>query len=149
MPQQHVTEPDEANVPPYEGRSTGTGDLSDQLRGTVERQMADTKKGRPGTTASPGDESPVRPDEVVSGSAGDGDQSATNADASTPLGVGTSTTRRAEDVVDEDGKDGRYDTGIQGESKRPVGKSTASDSTGIDPQEPTGGPTMPVSGSSS
>ena len=144
MPQQHVTEPDPAAVPPYEGRSKGKGDLSDELTGTVERQLAETKTGRPGATASPADEQPVRPGEVASGSAGAGQQSATDTQATTPHGVGTSTTRRGEDVVREDGKDGRYDTGTQGESQRPTGRSTARDSTGVDPQEPNG-PTTPVS----
>jgi len=149
MPQEHVTEPDPANVPPYEGRTKGRGtdDISGDLTGTVERQLAETKTGNPGATSSPAEESPVRAEEVASGSGGAGDQTATSTDASTPLGVGTSTTRRGEDVVEEDGEDGRFRTGTQGESQRPVGKSTAKDSTGIDPQEPDG-PAMPASGSS-
>ncbi|HEX3621639.1 MAG TPA: hypothetical protein VHT97_04915 [Acidimicrobiales bacterium] len=147
MPQQNVTEPDPSNVPPYEGRSTGEGELSEELRGTVDRQLADTKTGRPGATASPANESPVDAGEVRSGSAGAGASTATDTQATTPLGVGTSTTRRGEDVVDEEGEDGRHRTGTQGESQRPVGESTARDSTGIDPQEPSG-PTMPASGSS-
>lgn len=151
MSKQHVTEPDQRNIPPYEGRSTGAGDgeTAQELRRTVERQLADTKTGRPGATASPAEESPVRPDEVASGAAGAGEQSATDPHATTPGGVGTSTTRRGEDVVKEDGKNGRYDTGTQGESQRPTGSSTARDSTGIDPQEPGDGPTMPFGGSSS
>ena len=151
MPQQNVTEPDQSNVPPYDGRSTGTGDddISRDLRGTVERQLSDTKTGRPGATTSPAQESPVRPDEVARGAAGAGEQTATDPHATTPRGVGTSTTRRGEDVVKEEGKDGRYDTGTKDESQRPTGSSTARDSTGIDPQEPGDGPTMPASGSSS
>ncbi len=51
--------------------------------------------------------------------------------------VGESTTRRGEDVADEEGKEpGRYDGAPQGESQRPTGSSTARDSTGVDPQEP-------------
>lgn len=149
MPQEHVTEPDPANVPPYEGRSKGRGsdDISEELTGTVERQLTETKTGRPGATASPAAESPVRSEEVATGSGGAGDQTAFNAEASTPLDVGTSTTRRGEDVVEDDGEDGRFRTGTQGESQRPVGESTAKDSTGIDPQEPDGS-TMPAGGSS-
>jgi hypothetical protein len=50
---------------------------------------------------------------------------------------GNSTTRRGEDVVEDEGKEaGREDSGTQGESERPVGTSTARDATGIDPQEP-------------
>jgi hypothetical protein len=151
MPQQNVTEPDPESVPPYEGRTTGRddSDVSEDLTGTVERQMAETKTGRPGATASPADENPVGADEVAKGSTGAGEQSATDTGATTPLGVGTSTTRRGEDVVGEDGEDGRHRTGTQGETQRPVGESTARDSTGIDPQEPAGGPTTPASGSSS
>jgi hypothetical protein len=141
-------EPDPTNVPPYEGRTTGQrDDLSDDLRGTVERQLDETKKGNPGATSSPAVESPVGAGEVAHGSAGAGEQTATRADAATPGGVGTSTTRRSEDVVGEDGESGRHRTGTQGESERPVGESTARDSTGIDPQEPSGA-TMPASGSS-
>jgi len=51
--------------------------------------------------------------------------------------VGESTTRRGEDVADEEGKEpGRYSGPPQGESQRPTGGSTARDSTGVDPQEP-------------
>jgi len=141
--------PDPENVPPYEGRSKGRSDeLGDELAGTVERQLEDTKTGNPGATASPAVESPVQGGEVAGGSAGAGDQTATRADAASPKDVGTSTTRRGEDVVEEDGEDGRYRTGTQGETQRPVGESSARDSTGIDPQDPSG-PTMPASGSSS
>ena len=141
-------EPDPTNVPPYEGRTTGQrDDLSDDLRGTVERQLDETKTGNPGATSSPAVESPVGAGEVASGSVGAGDQTATRADAATPGDVGTSTTRRGEDVVGEDGQDGRQRTGTPGESQRPVGESTPRDSTGIDPQEPSGA-TMPASGSS-
>jgi hypothetical protein len=55
----------------------------------------------------------------------------------TPAGAGQSSTRRGEDVASEDGKEpGRYDTGTQGESDRPVGESDARDVTGVDPQDP-------------
>jgi hypothetical protein len=137
------------NAPPYEGRTTGSSEdqASEELTGTVERQLAETKAGRPGATASPAVEQPVGAGEVAAGAAGAGEQTATRADAATPQGVGTSTTRRGEDVVTDDGEDGRHRTGTQGQSGRPVGTSTARDSTGIDPQEPSGA-TMPASGSS-
>jgi hypothetical protein len=55
----------------------------------------------------------------------------------TPEGVGQSTTRRGEDVSDQEGKEpGRYDSGTQGQSERPTGGSTQRDSTGVDPQDP-------------
>jgi hypothetical protein len=54
-----------------------------------------------------------------------------------PEGTGQSSTRRAETVSAQEGKEaGRRDTGTQGESQRPTGTSTARDSTGVDPQEP-------------
>lgn len=141
-------EPDPTNVPPYEGRTTGDRDeIGEELRGTVERQLDETKTGNPGATASPAVESPVGAGEVATGSAGAGDQTATRADAATPGDVGTSTTRRGEDIVEEEGEDGRHRTGTQGESQRPVGESTPRDSTSIDPQE-SSGPTTPVGGSS-
>lgn len=151
MPQQNVTDPDPANVPPYEGRTKGRSDdeISEALTGTVDRQLDRTKTGRPGATASPADESPVRPDEVASGAAGAGESTATDPHATTAHGVGTSMTRGGEDVAKEEGGSGRRTTGTKDESQRPVGESTARDSTGIDPQEPKGGPTMPASGSSS
>lgn len=150
MPQQDVTQPDPQTVPPYDGRTTGNRDdeVSRDLAGTVERQLEETKTGRPGATASPAEESPVRSGEVARGAAGAGDQTATDTSATTPLGVGSSMTRRGEDVVSEDGEQGRHTTGTQGRSQRPVGESTSRDSTGIDPQEPGSGPTTPAGGSS-
>jgi hypothetical protein len=149
MPQIDVNQPDPDLVPPYDGRTTGFSDdeTSDALEGTVERQLSDTKTGNPGATSSPAQESPVQSDEVARGAGGAGDQTATSTDASTPLGVGTSTTRRGEDVVEDEGEDGRHETGTQGQSQRPVGTSDSRDSTSIDPQD-SSGPTMPVSGSS-
>jgi hypothetical protein len=55
----------------------------------------------------------------------------------TPDGVEESKARRGEDMVEEEGKEpGCYDSGTQGKSERPVGGSTARDSTGVNPQEP-------------
>ena len=128
-------EPDPTNVPPYEGRTTGQRDeISDDLRGTVERQLDETKKGNPGATSSPAVESPVGAGEVSRDAAGAGDQTATSTDASTPLGVGTSTTRRGEVVTEEEQEAGRHRAGTQGPTDRPVGTSTSRDTTGVDPQ---------------
>jgi hypothetical protein len=149
MPQIDVTQPDPDLVPPYDGRTTGSndGEVSDDLTGTVERQLEETKSGRPGATSSPAQESPVGAGEVSGGAAGTGDQTATSTDASTPLGVGASMTRSGEDVVEEEGEDGRQTTGTQGQTQRPVGTSTPRDSTSIDPQD-SSGPNMPIGGSS-
>ena len=54
-----------------------------------------------------------------------------------PEGVGESVGHRGEKVIEEEGKEaGRYDMGTQGPTNRPVGGSTARDSTGVDPQGP-------------
>lgn len=53
-----------------------------------------------------------------------------------PDDVGDSTTRRGEDVESDVGREaGRHQAGTQGETDRPVGTSTARDTTGVDPQE--------------
>jgi hypothetical protein len=53
-----------------------------------------------------------------------------------PQGVGDSVSRRGEDMVRDEGKEpGRHDTGAQGESERPTGRSTARDATSVDPQD--------------
>jgi hypothetical protein len=67
-------------------------------------------------------------------------------DQESPKGVGESVSRRGEDIVEDEGKEpGRVDLGTKGASERPVGTSTARDSTGVDPQEPiTGGPAQPT-----
>lgn len=56
-----------------------------------------------------------------------------------PDQVGVSQTRRAEDMIDDKGKEpGRYDVEDQdrGGDEVPAGRSTMRDSTGVDPQEP-------------
>jgi hypothetical protein len=60
----------------------------------------------------------------------------TDTEAQTPLGVGESTTRRGEDVGDQEPEEGREDRGTKGESERPYGTSSAAPATGVDPQEP-------------
>ena len=61
----------------------------------------------------------------------------TDMNPGTPHGVGESTSRRGEDIRDEDGVEaGRQpEVGTSG-ADRPYGKSTARDATGIDPQDP-------------
>ena len=113
-------------IPPYEGR-TGPGNrnkVSDQLRGVVEDVMHETHgPGRPGATTSPVEERPVRPGEV------------TNQVPPDPHGVGTSQTRRGEDVRDELGEEpGRRTLGTKGKSERPYGTSDQRFGTGVDPQ---------------
>jgi hypothetical protein len=111
-------------VPPYEGRTSGAETPADNARReSVERMLSETKDANAGVTESPADEQPARDDEVTS----DAPKSA--------AGVGESSSRRGEDIVDEDGKEaGRRDSGTKSASERPVGVSDARDSTGVDPQ---------------
>ncbi len=121
-------------VPPYEDRTSGEASASkDERAQSVERQLADSKTGREGETASPADEQPVGDDEV------------TDEEPESALGVGVSTTRRGEEIGDDDADEaGRDDAGTRGESDRPVGKSDERDSTSVDPQESQGdAPTAP------
>jgi hypothetical protein len=53
-----------------------------------------------------------------------------------PETSGESTTRRGEEIARDEKEAGRHDTGKQGASERPAGKSTARDRTGVDPQGP-------------
>lgn len=122
------------DIPPYDGRTdAGTSASSNERAESVERQLADTKTGRPGATSSPADEQPVRDDEV------------TDEVPDSPKGVGESINRRGEDVADDEGKEaGRDDAGTAGESQRPVGVSDERDSTAVDPQSSQdGAPTAP------
>jgi hypothetical protein len=51
--------------------------------------------------------------------------------------VGESTTRRGEDVAQDEGNQpGRHDGPPQGQSQRPTGGSDAREFTGVNPQEP-------------
>ncbi len=111
-------------VPPYDGRNTGRGDgpASEERAASVERQLADTKSGKDGSTSSPADEQPVRESDVT----GDAPDS--------PKGVGASTSRSGEDMGDHEGKEsGRQDAGTKGDAERPVGESDERDTTGVDP----------------
>lgn len=45
-------------------------------------------------------------------------------------------TPKGEERKKKEGKSGRRDTGSGGKSKRPVGKSTGTDSSGVSPQKP-------------
>ncbi len=119
-------------LPPYDGR-TDAETSSSERAASVERQLADTKAGRPGSTASPADEQPVRDEEV------------TDKVPDSPKGVGESINRRGEDVADDEPKEaGRQDAGTEGESQRPVGVSDERDLSSVDPQSSQeGAPTAP------
>ncbi|MCW2902418.1 MAG: hypothetical protein JWO67_4683 [Streptosporangiaceae bacterium] len=68
----------------------------------------------------------------------------TDTEARTPLGVGESKRRHAEDIAKGKDEKGRTTEGTKGESDRPYGTSGPESATGVDPQEPvTGGPNLP------
>jgi len=111
-------------VPPYDDRTSGAGDgpASQERAESVERQLAETKTGPAGQTASPADEQPVSPDQV------------TDNEPESPKGVGQSANRRGEDMGGHEGKEaGRDEAGTKGESERPVGTSDDRDTTAVDP----------------
>jgi hypothetical protein len=53
-----------------------------------------------------------------------------------PKNVGRSLGRHGESISKRDDEPGHEASGTKGKSDRPVGKSSARDSTGIDPQDP-------------
>ena len=110
-------------VPPYEGRGA-EGESADDRSASVERQLAETKTGPSGQTASPADERPPRPGDPVASEAPE-----------SPHGVGESSSARGEDVGSGTKEEGRDDTGTRGESERPTGTSDARDTTGVNPQD--------------
>jgi hypothetical protein len=59
----------------------------------------------------------------------------TDTEARTPLGVGTSTTRRAEKIARREGEAGRRTKGLRGRSGRPAGTSEPDHDTGVGPQK--------------
>ena len=56
-------------------------------------------------------------------------------DPRVPGNIAGSPNRRAEDVAKNEQEPGRRDIEPQGKTKRPAGKSTTRDMTGIDPQK--------------
>jgi hypothetical protein len=114
-------------VPPYEGRQ----EEGEGAEG-VEKAFHAEEAGEPG----PGRQVSEEEREGVP---------ATDTEARTPLGVGESMSRRAEEYAKRKSEPGREDLGTKGESDRPVGTSTARDATSVDPQDPDhpGSPSMP------
>lgn len=66
----------------------------------------------------------------------DSRDSVTRKEAGSPQNAGKSTTRRGEDVAKQEKEAGRFGAGTEGKTQRPVGKSTARDSTGVNPKDP-------------
>ncbi|MBC6461879.1 hypothetical protein [Actinomadura sp. HBU206391] len=68
----------------------------------------------------------------------------TDTEARTPLGVGESSTRSAEEIAEKEDEEGRTTEGTKGRSDRPYGTSEPESATGVDPQGPAaGGPKAP------
>ncbi len=96
-----------------------TDNTKDDRAESVSRQLDDSKPGKPGQTESPATESPVSADEV------------TDEAPDTPHGVGESTSRPGNEIVDKDGKEpGREDTGPSGGTGRETGTSDKRDASG-------------------
>ena len=69
----------------------------------------------------------------------------TDTEATSPLGVGESISRRGEDVARQEDEEGREHAGTRGPTDRPHGVSDGRASTSVDPDETqTGGPHMPA-----
>ncbi|AWS45853.1 hypothetical protein [Streptosporangium sp. 'caverna'] len=62
--------------------------------------------------------------------------SPTDTEAASPLGVGTGTGRRAEEIAEEEDEEGREAAGVDEKTGRPYGVSTSEDSTGVKPRDP-------------
>ena len=64
------------------------------------------------------------------------DDSVTRRGKGHPEYSGKSVTQRGEEYRQHTQEPGRYEAEPQGRGERPIGKSTARDTTGIDPQDP-------------
>jgi hypothetical protein len=116
-------------VPPYEGRQTEMKDGYEEHTEKVFHGADDVPPG-PGREISDEEREGVPP---------------TDTEATSPLGVGVSMTRRGEDVDKQEAEPGRDDTGTRGAADRPVGVSDERASTSVDPDETeSGGPTLPA-----
>jgi hypothetical protein len=104
-------------VPPYEGRQTQAKEGLDEHMDKVFDRV---------------DEVPPGPGREVSDEEREGVPT-TDTEATSPLGVGESMSRRGEDIARQEDERGREDTGTQGPSDRPVGVSDERDSTAVDP----------------
>ncbi|MCW2876522.1 MAG: hypothetical protein JWQ95_622 [Sphaerisporangium sp.] len=60
----------------------------------------------------------------------------TDTDARSPLGVGTSTSARAEKIAQREEEAGRKKGGVEGPSERPYGTSTSEHGTGVGQHKP-------------
>ena len=116
-------------VPPYEGRQ-------EEMKEGYEEHTEKVFHGA--------DDVPPGPGRVISDEEREGVPAA-DTEATSPLGVGESINRRAEDIARREAEEGREDTGTKGPSDRPVGVSDERASTAVDPDDTaSGGPTLPA-----
>jgi hypothetical protein len=116
-------------VPPYEGRQEELKEGYEEHTEKVFHGAGDVPPG-PGRVISDEEREGVPP---------------TDTEATSPLGVGVSMSRRGEDVDKQEDEPGREDAGTEGATDRPVGVSDERASTAVDEQDPrSGGPTMPA-----
>ena len=115
------------------GRSGGDpehhGSSRDVGRGSAEARQAGDRAFRPPPSG------PQWPGREVSDAERHG-VPATDTQARTPLGVGTSTSRRAEKIAGTEEEAGRRPHGRRGRSGRPHGKPAPEHDTGVAPQAP-------------
>ena len=104
-------------VPPYEGRQTEAKEGHDEHMEKVFDRVDEVPPG-PGREISDEEREGVGP---------------TDMDATSPLGVGESINRHGEDVIKQEGEEGREHAGTKGPTDRPHGTSDDRDETSIDP----------------
>ena len=123
----HRREPDSG--PGYGADREHHGSSPDVGQGSAEARQAGDRAFRPPPSG------PQWPGREASDAERRG-VSATDTEARTPLGVGTSTSRRGEKIATREEETGHRPHGIRGRSGRPYGKSAPEKDTGVAPQEP-------------
>jgi hypothetical protein len=123
-------------VPPYEGRSTGPDDTESTRAKTetVERQLSETKSEGDAEIGKVSAQGPSNPDPETGEDLGQPQaEDVSHRSPDDPHGVGTSSSRRGEDVKKQEGTEpGRTDLGTKGPTERPYGTTDPRDSTGVD-----------------
>ncbi|GAA0360371.1 hypothetical protein GCM10009530_07110 [Microbispora corallina] len=132
----------ESREPDRPGRFEGEdehGFSPDVEKGSEEARRAGDRAFSPEAAGEPGPgRAPSREEETGVPS--------TDTSARSPLGVGTSPGRSAEEIAATEREPGREPAGVKGESRRPYGGSTMEDSTGVEPSGPVDeeSPTLPA-----
>jgi hypothetical protein len=99
-------------IPPYDDRSTESSNSRDMEAMAHSRDVTHEQGAAPGRATS--------------------DRDTQSASDFPPKGVGDSSSRRGEDIRDDEGQEaGRHDEGTKGKSDRPEGSSDDRDRTGI------------------